>query len=43
MMAPVWAGSTGLRRDELSTKIEEIHNRGSIAKRHRQTLLVLGV
>ena len=38
-----WDEQWRIVRDELSMKIEEIHNRGSIAKRHRQTLLVLGV
>lgn len=38
-----WDEQWLLIRDELSTKIEEIRNRGSIAKRNRQTLLVLGV
>jgi hypothetical protein len=38
-----WDEQWPIVRDELSGKIEEIRNLGRIAKRDRQTLLVLGV
>ena len=38
-----WSDQWSILRDELSAKVREIYDRGSIAKQERKALLVLGI